>query len=134
MLKICALFALALSLAVATSPPVICLPGQILSITGCINSCDAPKYDNCPDIFPALYNPSFCAWSNKGEWVNFTYECQACTTPGILGVKDGACPDVDIGEPIVTRPRVRPETKPARPIRIDEDYKSPRKAIRPLIT
>lgn len=58
---------------------------------GCWSSCSGSKYSTCGDIFQALYNPSFCGYTNDGRYVSYTYECQACKSTGIVAVRSGAC-------------------------------------------
>lgn len=60
-----------------------------------MKSCSAPEFAKCGDVFPALFNPSFCALNKKGGWSSFTFACQACTNnfenSDWLAVADGAC-------------------------------------------
>ena len=67
-----------------------CYP-EVTSPAGCILSCDDPSFDNCPDTFIEIYNPSFCAWTTEGTWVNYTFACQACQNSQVLGILQGAC-------------------------------------------
>lgn len=64
---------------------------QCSTPSGCWNSCSDPKYNSCGDMFPALYNPSFCAYTKDGRYVNYTYECQACKNTDVIAVRNGAC-------------------------------------------
>ncbi len=70
---------------------LICGPNQYKTPSGCWNSCSGPQYSACGDIFPALYKPSFCAYTNDGKYVSYTYECQACKAKNVLAVRNEAC-------------------------------------------
>lgn len=59
--------------------------------TGCVKLCTHPDFRSCGDVFPALYNPSFCALERSGRWKSETYACAACKRPEVIGVKDGRC-------------------------------------------
>lgn len=63
------------------------------SEVGCIKSCSNPDYKTCGNIFPLIYNPSYCALGKNGKWVNFTFDCQACgpSNTQYVGVVNGSC-------------------------------------------
>lgn len=72
--------------------PSSCNPvTEVFSPAGCINSCSDPRFDDCPDVFPLLYAPNFCAWTLEGKWSNYTFDCQACQNPSVIGVINGPC-------------------------------------------
>ena len=56
----------------------------------CVQSCKNPAYDNCGDVFPAIYDPRYCGYLGNGQWRSYTFACQACKG-GALGVLDGKC-------------------------------------------
>lgn len=58
---------------------------------GCLKLCTHPDFNNCPNVFPALWNPSFCALLRNGQWRSYTYACQACKDSSVIGVKVGKC-------------------------------------------
>lgn len=58
---------------------------------GCLKLCTHPDFNNCPNVFPALWNPSFCALLRNGQWRSYTYACQACKDSSVIGVKEGKC-------------------------------------------
>lgn len=68
-----------------------CGANQYQTPSGCWNSCSDPKFSSCPDFFPALYKPSFCAFTKEGKYVNHTYECQACKNTEIVAVRNEPC-------------------------------------------
>ena len=59
--------------------------------SGCWNSCSDPKFKQCPDVFPAIFNPQFCAYTKEGQYVSQTFECQACQGSNAFAVRNGAC-------------------------------------------
>lgn len=59
--------------------------------SGCWTSCSDPRFGQCGDVFPLLYNPSFCAYTKDGRYVNYTFECQACKNTEVVAVRSGAC-------------------------------------------
>ena len=60
---------------------------------GCIKSCKDPSFQKCLDVFPALWDPKFCALLKDGTWQSYTYQCQACKNTNAIGVDDGICDD-----------------------------------------
>ena len=58
---------------------------------GCVKLCTHPDFSRCGDVFPALYNPSFCALLRNGRWRSETYECAACKDNQVIGVLPGKC-------------------------------------------
>jgi hypothetical protein len=56
---------------------------------GCIKSCKDPGFKKCGDVYPALWDPKFCALLPDGTWRSYTYECQACKNTGNIGVAQG---------------------------------------------
>lgn len=46
-----------------------------------------------------------------GEWVSYTFECQACQNLNNVGVKAGACEDQAIVTPLPTEPLIRTCTR-----------------------
>jgi len=56
----------------------VCGAYQWLTPSGCWTSCSDPRFRSCGDVFPALYNPSFCAYTRDGQYSSYTYDCQAC--------------------------------------------------------
>lgn len=82
------------SIAISPLPevlPLACENDQYLTPAGCWSSCSSSKYDTCGDVFPALYNPSYCGYTEDGRYISYTYECQACKSTGIVAVRSGAC-------------------------------------------
>jgi hypothetical protein len=81
------------SRSIAISPVVElqCPLNEYLTPSGCWNSCSAPQYSDCPQVFNKLYRPSFCAYTKSGEYQSYTHECQACNNERILAVRDGKC-------------------------------------------
>lgn len=69
----------------------ICGLNQCSTPSGCWNSCTDPRFSQCGDFFPALYNPSFCAYTRDGQYISYTYECQACKNTNVIAVRSGAC-------------------------------------------
>ena len=90
------LFGLLLS-AQSTSPPAC--PNNHVWNNGCVKLCTHPDFNRCGDVFPALFNPSFCALERSGRWVSETFACVACKRPSVVGVKDGKCSCVEEGCP-----------------------------------
>ena len=72
-------------------PIFVCGVNQYRTPSGCWSSCSSPQYNQCGDIFPTLYNPSFCAYTIDGRYVNYTFECQACKSTAVVAVRSGAC-------------------------------------------
>lgn len=66
-------------------------PANHIWNNGCVKLCTHPDFYNCGNVFPALYNPSFCALLRTGQWRSETYACAACKNPAVVGVKDGKC-------------------------------------------
>lgn len=80
---------LVISMSSATSPPdpnPCPSPFYVSSPIGCIKACTHPDYKKCPDIFIHIYNPTHCAYTNSGEWLNYTFDCQACSSGTVVGV------------------------------------------------
>ena len=83
-----------------TLAPSFCQPGlEISSPIGCIKSCEGPEFENCPQIFPLLYKPSFCAYLQGGGWRSYTFECRGCLANDVVGITDGACNCRQLGCP-----------------------------------
>ena len=59
--------------------------------SGCWTSCTRPQFDKCGDVFIKIYNPSFCAYSQDGQYISYTFACQACQNKKVIAVRDGAC-------------------------------------------
>lgn len=58
---------------------------------GCVKLCTHPDFNQCGNVFPGLYNPSYCALLRSGKWKSETFECAACQNPQVIGVKAGKC-------------------------------------------
>lgn len=80
-----------ISLQYASLPAQVCGANQYNTPSGCWNSCTDPRFRTCGDFFPALYNPSFCAYTRDGQYISYTYECQACQNTNVVAVRSGAC-------------------------------------------
>lgn len=72
-----------------------CPENEVFSPRGCIQSCAHPDFKTCKDrVFPAIYDPSLCAFKKDGSSQSFTYACEACGTyPDTewIGVSAGVC-------------------------------------------
>jgi hypothetical protein len=66
-------------------------PANHIWNTGCVKLCTHPDFKDCGEVFPAIYNPRFCALSKSGKWNSETFACAACKRPDVIGVKDGKC-------------------------------------------
>jgi hypothetical protein len=44
----------------------LCPPNHIWN-NGCLKLCSHPDFKNCGDVFPAIFNPNFCALSRTGK-------------------------------------------------------------------
>ena len=71
--------------------PHKCPQDYLWTIEGCIKDCKSSLFINCPDFYTLQFEPNFCGLNEDGYWSEYTYECQACSTPGVVGVIEGAC-------------------------------------------
>ena len=71
--------------------PSRCKVNEILTPLGCWNSCADPRFKQCPNIFPAIYRPEFCAYTKDGRYISETFECQACQRKEAFGIRKGTC-------------------------------------------
>jgi hypothetical protein len=71
--------------------PSKCKTGEVMTPSGCWNSCADPRFQKCPDVFSAIFNPDFCAFTREGKYVSETYECEACKRKEAFAVRKGAC-------------------------------------------
>ena len=80
-----------IALSSSRSQPLIPLPQRPYSQS--FTFCSDPKFNSCPDFFILIYDPKFCALNRDGTWQSYTFECQACQNPDVIGVEDGQCID-----------------------------------------